>query len=61
MCIAETGTGSKAELQLGGVDLEGKPLQEDLITQEAASKSVHVLGQGLCALPHTRTHVQLSR
>ena len=27
-------------------DVEGKPLQEDLITREAAGKSVHVLGQG---------------
>ena len=27
-------------------DVEGKPLQEDLITREAADKSVHVLGQG---------------
>ena len=36
----------KSELFVSSTDLEGKASQEDLITQEAASKSVHVLGQG---------------
>lgn len=41
----------KAETITNGADLEGKPLGEDVITQEAASKSVHVLGQGVSYLP----------
>lgn len=40
---------SKTGFFASGADVEGKHLQEDLITQEAASKSVHVLGQGLLA------------
>ncbi len=35
-----------SDMYVHGNDVEGKPLQEDLITKEAASKSVHVLGQG---------------
>lgn len=35
-----------SDMYVHGSDVEGKPLQEDLITQEAAAKSVHVLGQG---------------
>ena len=45
----DSGT-SKAEISdmyVQSSDLEGKPLQEDLITKEAAGKSVHVLGQGM--------------
>lgn len=34
-----------SDMYVHGNDVEGKPLQEDLITQEAAAKSVHVLGQ----------------
>ncbi len=35
-----------SDMYVHGNDVEGKPLQEDVITREAASKSVHVLGQG---------------
>lgn len=35
-----------SDMYIHGNDVEGKPLQEDVITREAASKSVHVLGQG---------------
>ncbi|DBB02144.1 hypothetical protein WJX82_003722 [Trebouxia sp. C0006] len=34
-----------SDMYVHGNDVEGKPLQEDVITREAASKSVHVLGQ----------------
>ena len=47
-CRVFTG-GEKAmmsDMYVHGNDIEGKPLQEDVITREAASKSVHVLGQG---------------
>lgn len=40
-----------SDMYIHGNDVEGKPLQEDVITQEAASKSVHVLGQGMYNTP----------
>lgn len=47
---AAIGKADKSGFVVSSTDLEGKPLQEDLITQEAAQKSVHVLGQGtICA------------
>lgn len=48
---AATGKASKTGFFATSSDVEGKPLQEDVITQEAASKSVHVLGQGMFKTP----------
>ena len=43
---ADVNSKQNAELFVSGTDVEGKASSEELITQEAASKSVHVLGQG---------------